>query len=282
MDDASRNVKKLTNRQEPAFPVWQGVSRRDFLGLVSGLAVTGLFGSGNARLRLASLGTLQYPQDPSQPTAFERLHLPLLKLPYSTRNGAHVPLVVEMSHPMEPDHYIKSIQILNESDPIPSKGTFSLTPANGQAYLAIQARMHSGNSSVLAISECNLHGQWAQRQPILIPEGAGGCTTASEKTENQSISNDEIRPPVIRIPELVSGHQIQRGEVIQVQVKFKHPNRTGLALREGKFVQEAAPFYIREMQVFYGEHLLSRYDMTPAVSDNPFLTFKLRATEARP
>jgi hypothetical protein len=33
------------------------------------------------------------------------------------------------------------------------------------------------------------------------------------------------------------------------------------------------------MKVYYGDHLVSRYEMTPAISDNPFITFKLRAME---
>jgi len=182
---------------------------------------------------------------------------------------------------MEPDHYIKSLQILNQSDPIPSKGTFHLTPANGQAYLAMQARIHSGTSSVLVIAECNQHGRWVRSQPITIPEGVGGCATVTEGQTDRP-TDAEIRPPLIRIPELVRQEELRRGEIIQVQVKFKHPNRTGLAYREGKFIQEATPFYIKAMEVFYGSRLVSRYEMTSALSDNPFITFKLRVTEEGP
>jgi hypothetical protein len=186
-----------------------------------------------------------------------------------------------MEHPMEPEHYITSLQVLNASDPISSKGVFYLTPANGQAYLAVQARMHSGTSSVQVIAECNQHGRWGQSQPITIPEGTGGCATVTEGQEPQP-GEAEIRAPVIRIPELVQRGSIRRGEIIQVQLKFKHPNRTGLAFREGQFVQAMEPFYLKAMEVFYGERLVSWYEMTPALSDNPFITFTLRMTDAWP
>ena len=39
---------------------------------------------------------------------------------------------------------------------------------------------------------------------------------------------------------------------------MKHPNRTGLALREGRFVQEAAPFHLTEMEVVYDGERVSR------------------------
>jgi hypothetical protein len=36
------------------------------------------------------------------------------------------------------------------------------------------------------------------------------------------------------------------------------------------------------MQAFYGEKLVSRYEMTAGLSDNPFLKFKLKFTEEKP
>jgi desulfoferrodoxin (superoxide reductase-like protein) len=210
----------------------------------------------------------------------KEIHTPKLILPGMTRNGNQVPVVVKMNHPMERGHYIRRVQFLNESDPIPSKGVFHPTPANGEIYFAFQARMHSGMSTVLAISECNLHGTWTARHQITIPDGQGGCATAG--AAKQAAAMDEILPPVIRIPELVRRGRLKRGEVAEVQVKFKHPSRTGLAYENKKFVQVEEPLYLKSMEIFYGESLVSRYEMTAGLSDNPFLKFKLKLTEAKP
>lgn len=212
--------------------------------------------------------------------ALKELHAPKVILPAMTRNGTHVPIVVQMNHPMDQGHYIHQIQFLNESDPIPSKGIFHPTPANGELYFAFQARMHSGTSTVLAVAECNLHGRWTARHRITIPDGQGGCATADGV--KQSSAKEEIRPPVIRIPELVRRGPLAKGEMAEVQVKFKHPSRTGLAYANKKFVQVEEPFYLTSMQVLYGERLVSRYEMTSGLSDNPFLKFKLKLTEAKP
>ena len=48
--------------------------------------------------------------------------------PVVTGNGNKVPLVVEMSHPMEPEHYMRSIEVANARDPVPSKGVFRSRP----------------------------------------------------------------------------------------------------------------------------------------------------------
>jgi desulfoferrodoxin (superoxide reductase-like protein) len=217
---------------------------------------------------------------PASEAALKEIHTPKLILPTSTRNGNHVPVAVKMSHPMEARHHIRRVQFLNESDPIPSKGVFHPTPANGEFYFAFQARMHSGTSTVLALAECNLHGTWTARQRITIPDGQGGCATAESKKETLAI--EEILPPVIRIPELVRRGRLVKGETSEVQVKFKHPSTTGLAYESGNFVQVEEPFYLTSMQVFYGERLVSRYEMTAGLSDNPFLKFKLKLTEDKP
>lgn len=220
-------------------------------------------------------------QDPSATgDRLKEIHTPKLILPAMTRNGNQVPVVVKMNHAMEQSHYIRRIQFLNPSDPIPSKGIFHPTPANGEIYFAFQARMHSGASMVVAIAECNLHGTWTSRHPITIPDGQGGCATAG--AAKQAAANDEILPPVIRIPELVRRGRLKRGEVAEVQVKFKHPSRTGLAYENKKFVQLEEPLCLKSMEIFYGESLVSRYEMTAGLSDNPFLKFKLKLTEAKP
>lgn len=272
----------MLTRDRRSTSLWlQRVSRRGFLCRISGFAAAGLYGMGLGKGLHAFAVELQQLKDPTRPTPFEQLHLPILRIPSFTRNGAHVPIVVEMTHPMTPEHYVTSVQILNESDPVSSKGTFHLHPTNGQVYLAVQARMHSGASTVQAIAECNLHGRWAASQPITIPDGAGGCATVLGGAGDRP-ANDEIRPPVIRIPELVERGKIHRGELIRVQIKLKHPSRTGLAFQGTVFLQAADPFYLKEMEVFYGDRLVTRYEMTPAISDNPFITLKLRALEEKP
>ena len=85
-----------------------------------------------------------------------------------------------------------------------------------------------------------------------------------------------MHAPAIRIAELVRDGHVHAGEIVHAQVKIRHPNRTGLALRDGKFVRETEPFHLQELEVRYaGEHV-SRFALTSALSDDPFFTFALR------
>ncbi|HEX7128273.1 MAG TPA: thiosulfate oxidation carrier complex protein SoxZ [Thermodesulfobacteriota bacterium] len=80
--------------------------------------------------------------------------------------------------------------------------------------------------------------------------------------------------PEIRLPP-----EVRRGDVIPVYVKFRHPVRTGLEKVAGRFVQAAEPYFIRVMEARYLGSVVCRYDMTPALADNPLVSFKLRAVE---
>jgi len=238
------------------------LSRRRFLGLI------GAAGFG------ASYGARPDAAADERGGRGDPVHVPVLRLPTTTHNGAKIPIVVEMSHPMERDHSITSLEVVNERDPVPSKGVFHFTPANGQVFLAFQARMSEGASRVAVTAECSRHGGSSSTQSITVVEGEGGCADTPLPARTPG---PELRPPRIRIPQLVREGRIRRDELIDVQVAIRHPSRTGLALRNGAFVQQAEPFYLARLEVFYGTDRVSDFMLTPAVSDDPFIAFRVRA-----
>src|SRR6266478_8512249 len=249
----------------------RGLSRRGLLGLAPAgawLFIRGAWADSPPKQLLGG--------DPARLSPLEREHLAALRIPERTRNGAKVPIVVEMSHPMTPDHHITSLEVVNETDPIPSKGVFHFTPANGAVYIAFQARMDEGDSEVTVTTHCNRHGRRQVRRGISIPEDAGGCTGTAPPWGR--VGSAEIHPPEIRIAELVQHGGIRRGELIHPQLKIRHPNRTGLAERDGSFMKASEPLYLQEMEVWFGGDRVSRFELTPALSDDPFITFALLAS----
>ncbi len=149
-----------------------GLTRRRFLRYVTvgGVAVP-LYAS--TLFSGAAHAAIQLPQDPENLTDLEQLHLPKVTLPPVVEDGSQAPIVVEMDHPMDNDHYIKSVQILNFDDPVVTKGKFFFTPANGEVYLGTQIRLNGGESKVWVIAECNQHGRWAVSKGVKV--AAGGC-----------------------------------------------------------------------------------------------------------
>ena len=102
---------------------------------------------------LAGVLTLLAPRRLRAQPALERDHRPTIDAPTLSEDPGAVPLQVSVNHPMEPDHFIRSIEVRLDNDPVPDKGKFLFTPANGQAAVAFQ--MRSGSGGLLKVTaEC--------------------------------------------------------------------------------------------------------------------------------
>lgn len=149
-------------------------SRRDFLryAMIGGVAVPVVTTFGLPDI--AEAKAFNFAADPDNLTDIERMHLPQITLPPVVEDGSQAPIQVSMAqHPMDDDHYIKSIQIINFTDPVQTKGKFYFTPANGEAFIGTQVRLNGGESSVWVVAECNQHGRWAASTNTKV--AAGGC-----------------------------------------------------------------------------------------------------------
>ena len=149
-----------------------GVSRREFLQYVtiSGIAVP-VFGV-TAFHGEAHASTVKI-LDGVDLDDLGKQHLPNVTLPPVVEDGRQAPVVVRMDHPMDADHYIKSIQVLNFADPVVVKGEFYFTPANGEAFFGTQIRLAGGEGKVWVVAECNNHGRFAVSRSVKV--AAGGC-----------------------------------------------------------------------------------------------------------
>lgn len=146
-------------------------TRRDFLAMVGGIVVPVIWGLGLSDLAHAK--AFNFIVDPNNPTEMERLHMAKISLPPVVEDGAQAPIQVAMDHPMDEDHYIKSIQIIGFNDPVQTKGKFYFSPANGEAFMGTQIRLNGGESTVWVVAECNQHGKWAASKNTKV--AAGGC-----------------------------------------------------------------------------------------------------------
>ncbi len=118
-------------------------------------------------------GVFQTPKDIENMTEMEAMHVPKIALPPVVEDGSQASIVCSVDHPMDKDHYIKSIQIMNFADPVVIKGKFYLTPSNGEPYVSTQIRLSGGEGTVWVVAECNLHGKWAAYKKVNV--AAGGC-----------------------------------------------------------------------------------------------------------
>ncbi len=91
---------------------------------------------------------------------------------------------------------------------------------------------------------------------------------------------EQIKPPRMRMP-----RSIKKDQTFKVKVRFDHPSFTGLGMADsdGVSFNRATPSkFIRNMLVYYGDDLVSRFRMSSAIADNPLFTFKLKAVKEAP
>ena len=91
---------------------------------------------------------------------------------------------------------------------------------------------------------------------------------------------EKIKPPRMRLP-----RKIGKDDVFKVKVRFDHPSFTGLGRAdpdETKFNRATPSRFIRNMLVYYGDELVSRFRLSSGIADDPLFTFKLKAVKEAP
>lgn len=91
---------------------------------------------------------------------------------------------------------------------------------------------------------------------------------------------ENIKPPRMKLK-----GRVKENEVFKVKVRFDHPSFTGLGMvdeNEELFNRARPSTFIRNMLVYYGDELVSRFRMSSAIADNPLFTFKLKAVKEAP
>ena len=159
------------------------MKRRDFVFSASlcACAAMGVLSLPGAGMQLTaraakdhkSNSQVHVPKNIEHLTELEKIHVPKVTIPPVIEDGNQAPIVVKIDHPMENEHYIKTITILNFKDPIVIKGQCFFTPMSGEAYFGTQIRLSGGDNRVWVISECNKHGKYAISKDVKV--AAGGC-----------------------------------------------------------------------------------------------------------
>lgn len=91
---------------------------------------------------------------------------------------------------------------------------------------------------------------------------------------------EKIKPPRMRVK-----RRIKEGEIFKVKVRFDHASFTGLGMvdeNEEQFNRATPSTFIRNMLVYYGDDLVSRFRTSSALADRPLFTFKLKAIKEAP
>ncbi len=168
---------------------------------------------------------------------------------------------------MESGHFIEAVEIVLETDPVPHKGTYRFTPANGRARVSFP--MRSGVGGLLtAIVTCSRYGRFVEKRELRV--AGDGCASHPDVVAKQQPENPRLR---------VVG-SIRVGQIVDVLAKMDHDSDTGLRLKDGRYVRVRREFFVREMPAYLGRHRISEFRFTSALSPNPIIRFPLKVAGA--
>jgi sulfur-oxidizing protein SoxY len=213
---------------------------------------------------VAAAATLRITGDAgAQAAPADAAHRIVVDVPILADDPVAIPLTVSVEHPMQPDHYIKSLEVGLASDPVPAKGVFRFTPGSGRASVAYQ--MRSGQGGELGVvAECSRHGRFQVKQAVRV--APGGCAVPAG-----TAARERGGTPTLRMDA-----QVKPGEPAPVWASLKHTSHTGLVEKRGTFTQEREPYFVERATVLVGDERVSEFVLTPAVSPDPKLRFFVR------
>lgn len=171
-------------------------------------------------------------------------------------SASTVPVQIRAQIDQTQERYIRRIYLVIDENPSPFGVRFTLTPESGRADIETRVRIQA-NSPVRAIAELNDGSLWMQSALV---EAAGGCTAAFATGP----SKENIGAMQLRVEENMS----RVGGPLSARLIVQHPQLTGMASNSDLPAQ-----FVRQVNVYYAEHLVMTADLDFTVSQNPNVRF---------
>jgi sulfur-oxidizing protein SoxY len=152
---------------------FENSTRRQFLGLASGAAMSGAIPIVTLRPAAATPETLASAIRNVVGAAVVRTGKVKMDVPPLVENGNTVPLTVSVSNPMTSSDYVKSIHVFNEKNPQPNVGNFYLGPRAGRAQVSTRIRL-ADSQKIVAIARLSDDSFWSVTADVVVTLAA--CT----------------------------------------------------------------------------------------------------------
>jgi sulfur-oxidizing protein SoxY len=148
-------------------------TRRNFLALAGGIAVTGAVPIVSVRPAQASPATLASAIRTVVGEAEVHTGKVKLDIPPLVENGNTVPMTVSVTSPMTSEDHVRSIHVFNEKNPQPNIGNFHLGPRAGRAQVSTRIRL-ADSQKITAIARLSDGSFWSVSVDVVVTLAA--CT----------------------------------------------------------------------------------------------------------
>lgn len=187
-----------------------------------------------------------------------------LRIPLRAEDAGVVPVSVDAKIPQTADRYIAKLYVFVDKNPKPLAGLFHLTPAMGQADIALRLRINEF-TKVRVIAEMNT-GELHMDEGYT--RASGGC---SEPPPFLKLKEARARIGEMKFRAVESG---DAGAALG-QLIISHPNITGLQLDQRTRAFIPAEYVTRVEISFNGEHIMTA-ETDISLSEDPSFRFYFR------
>ncbi len=128
------------------------INRRTVLGLVSGLAMTGVASRFGIAPAMADAAATEQMMAKVLKGAEAKSGGIKLDVPEIAENGNTVPVGFVVDSPMTADNYVKAVHVFADGNPSPEVASFEFTPMSGEAGASFRMRL-ARTQNVIAVAE---------------------------------------------------------------------------------------------------------------------------------
>ncbi|MEX0758358.1 MAG: quinoprotein dehydrogenase-associated SoxYZ-like carrier [Tistlia sp.] len=196
-----------------------------------------------------------------------------LEAPYRAQDAAIVPVTIVAGIAQTPEHYIRTVTLVIDENPVPVAAVFHLTPGLGRATLATRVRVDT-YTHVRAIAETS-DGRLHMASSFV--KASGGCSAPALKDAEAALA----RLGRLQLKQLPGQEGDRQAEGLRrLQLLIGHPNYSGLQMDQltRHFVP---PHYVEDIEVSYGDRTLLTVEGAISLSEDPSIHFYYRPDGAR-
>lgn len=185
-----------------------------------------------------------------------------LTAPYRAEDPALVPISIAAKIPQTADHYIKTITLVIDNNPVPFAAAFHFTPDSGKADVAMRLRVNS-YTHVRAIAETN-DGKLTMSKAFV--KASGGCSAPI---------GADIDAAMARLGKMkfkLDGDKLALQQPNLTQLLISHPNITGMQMDQiSRLIKPA--HYVQDVKVSFNGKPIMTAQTDIAVSADPNFRF---------
>lgn len=184
-----------------------------------------------------------------------------LETPYRAQDAAVVPVEISTPLAQTPKHYIKSLSLIIDNNPVPLAGVFHFPGTHPWDSLSTRVRVDS-YTHIRTIAETNDGSLYMASRFV---KASGGCSAPSLK--DPAAAQAQLGRMKLRLPETLTSEK-----TLPLQLMIKHPNSSGLQFDQISRAYIPAD-YIKSIEVTYGGEPLLSLDGNISISEDPSIRF---------